>query len=347
MTVAMGTSYCQLALSERIEIYRLRCAGWSCRQIAAVLGRAPSTISRELLRNSKRTKVWRGGYEPARADHLAQRRRQWDCRFKLARQPALRNLVRDRLAMGWSPEQTSGRLALNEAPMRVSHESIYRYIYHLVAQKVYWNRLLPMRKGRRGRLKRGGLSPLKALKQRVPVHERPSAAADRRQAGHWEADLMQFSRYGPVVLVAHERTSRFVQAWLRPDKQARPMAACLMRRFKALPDALRRTITFDNGTEFAAHHRLNRTLNMQTYFCDAHSPWQKGGVENAISRLRRRLPRKTDLAKLGTAGLDAAIRAYNTTPRKCLDFKTPAEAFEQHLKALHFKRESIHPPARA
>ena len=180
MTVAMGTSYCQLALSERIEIYRLRCAGWSCRRIAAVLSRAPSTITRELRRNSKRTKTWPGGYEPARADHLAARRRQWDCRFKLARQPALRDLVHDRLAMGWSPEQISGRLAHDEAPMQVSHESIYRYIYHLVAQKTYWNRLLPMRKGRRGQLKRGGLSPLKTLKHRVPVR-----SASRRPPPGW------------------------------------------------------------------------------------------------------------------------------------------------------------------
>ena len=138
----MGKNYRQLGLDERIEINRLHLNGLSLRRIADFLGRASSTISRELRRNSKATKQWNGGYEPARADQLAQRRRRWDPRFKLSRQPALRGLVKDLLIMGWSPEQIAGRLAREHNSTIISHESIYRYIYHRSAQKDYWHKLL-------------------------------------------------------------------------------------------------------------------------------------------------------------------------------------------------------------
>ncbi|TAI59574.1 helix-turn-helix domain-containing protein, partial [Bradyrhizobium sp. Leo170] len=147
----MGRCYGQLSLEERVEIYRLHAGGRSQNQIASALGRAPSTISRELRRNSRPTKVWAGGYEPVRAQHLTERRRRWDCRFKLARQPDLRDRVGKGLAMGHSPEQIAGRLALEHGRVVVSHESIYRFIYHRTAQKDYWYRLLPRHKKMRVR----------------------------------------------------------------------------------------------------------------------------------------------------------------------------------------------------
>ena len=342
----MGCHYSQLGLSERIEIYRLRCEGLSLRAIACSLSRSPSTISREVRRNSWRTKAWPGGYDPARADALAVRRRRWDARFKLARQPELRALVRDRLVMGWSPEQIAGRLARDNAPMRISHESIYRFVYHRVAQKDYWNRLLPRAKGRRGPIRRGGRSSVDSIRNRVGIRLRPPEADSRRTPGHWEADLMLFSQYGHAVLVAHERTSRIVLANRQPSKAARPVADTLIDMFRHMPGRLRLSVTFDNGTEFARHDRLNDALGMQTFFCDTHAPWQKGGVENAILRLRWQLPRKTDLGKINQTEIDEMISRYNNTPRKCLDYRTPAEAFSQQLKALHFNRESTSPPAR-
>jgi transposase, IS30 family len=323
----MGQCYGQLSLDERIEIYRLRAAGESMQMIARTLDRHVSTISREIRRNSLATKAWSGGYAPARAQKLAERRRRWDGRFKLARQPDLQDLVKDRLAMGHSPEQIAGRLTLDHGHTVISHESIYRFIYHRSAQKDYWHRLLPRRKLLRGRRGRRGGSPASFIKQRRSISERAIEALDRATPGHWEADFMLFARYGQALLVAHERQSRFTILDHPPDRKAERTARRLTTLLKPIPQPLRKTLTIDNGTEFALHYQLTEQLSLQTYFCDPHSPWQKGGVENAIGRLRRRLPRKTNLADLSTRQIASIIQAYNNTPRKCLDFKTPAEAF--------------------
>jgi transposase, IS30 family len=323
----MGQCYGQLSLEERIEIYRLHAGGESMQMIARTLERHVSTISREISRNSLATKLWSGGYSPARAQKLTERRRQWDGRFKLARQPDLRGLVRDRLAMGHSPEQIAGRLTLEHGHTVISHESIYRFIYHRSAQKDYWHRLLPRRKLLRGRRGRRGGSPASFIKQRRSITERPADVVSRSTPGHWEADFMLFARYGQGLLVAHERQSRFTILDYPPDRKAERTARRLAALLKPIPLPLRKTLTIDNGTEFALHYRLTEQLALQTYFCDPHSPWQKGGVENTIGRLRRRLPRKTNLADLSSRQLASIVRAYNDTPRKCLDFKTPAEAF--------------------
>ena len=326
----MGERYDQLSLDERMEIWRLRGDGWSFRRIGSHLGRSGSTIGREWRRNSRATKSWRDGYRPARAQDLAARRRQWDARFKLARQPALRVLVRERLAMGYSPEQIAGRLALDHGGTVISHESIYRYIYHRSRQDdPSWHRLLPQRKHRRGRLGKRGASPLDHIKGRVSIHDRPDCVSDRRQAGHWEADLMLFARYGQAVLVLHERHSRYTELRRQPSKASAAVLSSLSRRFRSLPDALRRSVTFDNGTEFVLHHRLRDRIGIDTYFCDPRSPWQKGGIENAIRRLRKTLPRKTDIDKLTPRHLRTLAQGYNDTPRKCLGFKTPNEVFQQ------------------
>lgn len=331
-------SYQHLTLSERIELYRLHKSGQSVRAISRALGRSASTVSRELARNSAPTKVWSGGYEPARAQALAERRRHWDARFKLTRNEPLRIHVRRRLEAGWSPEQIAGELRIASGHNVISHESIYRFIYHRSDQKDYWHRLLPRRKSRRGRLGRRGGSPVDFIEHRVPLHERPAAANNRTTRGHWEGDLMLFARYGQAILVTHERRSRLLLAHRQPNKQADPVAEQLLHQFQALPKTLRRSLTLDNGTEFAYHYRLHQ-LGMATYFCDPHAPWQKGGIENAIGRMRRRLPRKTDLATLTPEQLDQLVADYNHTPRKCLGFKTPAAVFCAGLKLLHFKRE--------
>ena len=324
----MGTEYGQLRLEERIEIYRLHADGKSRRHIASALGRAPSTISRELARNSAATKVFAGGYEPVRAQHLAERRRRWDARFKLARQPDLRDLVRSRLAMGCSPEQVAGRLTHENGGPVISHESIYRYAYHCSAQKNYWHRLLPRQhKARRRKAGRARVGPERVIKQRRPLAERPAAAADRATPGHWEADFMLFAKPGQGLLILHERHTRFTIVDQPPHRKADLTARRIACKLAGLPAAMRRTISFDNGPEFSCHHSLHEALGVETFFCDPRSPWQKGGVENAIGRLRRSLPRKTDLAELTPQQLRQHVRRLNAVPRKCLDFKTPAEAF--------------------
>src|SRR4029079_1608078 len=195
-------NYQHLSLSERIELYRLHKEGQSMRAIATALGRSASTVSRELKRNSERTKVWGGVYEPARAQSLSERRRHWDARFKLARDASLRTYVYERLRGGWSPAEIAGQLKAETGHPVISHESIYRFIYHRSAQKDYWHRLLPCRKFRRGRLRKRGGSAASAIKFRRPISERAVEACDRATPGHWEADFMLFAKYGDNLLVA-------------------------------------------------------------------------------------------------------------------------------------------------
>jgi IS30 family transposase len=334
----MGRRYDQLSLEQRCEIARLQADGCSVRQIAAALDRSPSTISREIKRNQGK----HVGYKPAYAQERT-RARRWKG-SRLDREPFLRRAVMDRLKCGWSPEQIAGRLAREAGRNVISYESIYRFIYAQMARtKDYrWRRYLPRGKSKRGFRGRKGGSSATFIEGRVSLAERPPDAADRKTAGHWEADLMLFSRYGQAVLTVHERTSRVLLAVRPLSKAAQGVARHLVRLFSDLPSELRRTVTFDNGTEFARHSALHR-LSIATFFCDRYAPWQKGGIENAIGRMRRFLPRKTDLATLSQKRFRALVAAYNHTPRKCLDFRTPAEAFSQ---VLHFECESTSPPSR-
>jgi len=333
----MGRSYEQLSLEDRCEIARLQAQGHSIRQIAANLDRPASTISRELKRN-RGTQV----YKPSYAQEQA-RARRWKG-SRLERELGLRRAVLERLAAGWSPEQIAGRLSRDQGRKVISYESIYRFIYAQVPRtKDYrWRHYLPRGKSKRGFRGRRGGSSARFIEGRVSVSERPPDVADRTTPGHWEADLMLFSRYGQAILTVHERKSRLLLATRPPNKAASGVARQLVRLFVNMPPELRRTITFDNGTEFARHRALHR-LAIKTFFCDPYAPWQKGGIENAIGRMRRFMPRKTDLATLPNKRFKALIAAYNNTPRKCLDFRTPAEAFSE---VLHFECESTFPLSR-
>ena len=335
----MGVRYDQLSLEERCTIARLREAGQSIRQIAAALDRPPSTVSRELRRNAGK----QVGYQPGYAE-LQTRARRWSG-SRLERDDALRDDVLARLAAGWSPEQVAGRFAREAGHAIISYETIYRFIYAQIRRtKDYgWRHYLPRAKARRGWRGRRGGSPASFIEQRRSIAERPGAAADRRQPGHWEADFMLFASYGQVLIVAHERTSRFTFVARTPNRKAQVTADTLASLLAPLPQQLRITITFDNGTEFALHHQLHQ-LGVETFFCDTHSPWQKGGIENAIGRLRRYVPRRTNLDLYSSEAFTALTRTYNQTPRKCLDFQTPAEALYAHL--LHFECESTFPLTR-
>lgn len=336
----MGQDYRHLSLEERCEIARLQAEGHSIRKIAAALDRAPSSIARELKRN---TASPRNGYKPGQATDQA-RARRWKG-SKLERQPGLSETVFKFLGRGMSPEQVAGRMALEQGRAVISHETIYRFIHAQIARtKDYsWRHYLPRAKAKRGLRARKGGSAAAFIQDRISISCRPQAADDRRNPGHWEADLMLFSKYGQAVLALHDRTSRLLVGQRPASKSAAPIAASIKSLLGCLPPPLRQTITFDNGTEFARHTILHQ-IDVQTFFCDTYSPWQKGGVENAIGRLRRFLPRKTDLAQLSEIQFNTLIAIYNNTPRKCLDFKTPAEVFSQQL--LHFKCESTFPLSR-
>ena len=334
----MGSRYRQVGIEERCEIARRRDAGQSIRQIAAALDRAPSSIARELKRNGGVS-----GYAPTFAAQQAHARR-WRG-SKLVRKPELQARVLECLRRGWSPEQVAGQLSHEYGHTLISHESIYRFIYAQIARtKDYaWRHYLPRGKSKRGlRGRKGGSSALH-IEDRVSIALRPAQAQDRSNPGHWEADLMLFAKYGQAVLALHERSSRLLWIQRQPNKAAAPVAKNIQALLAPLPWQLRQTITFDNGTEFAYHHRLRQPLGIQTFFCDPHAPWQKGGVENAIGRLRRGLPRKTDLATISADRLRELAALYNHTPRKCLGYQTPAQAF---LKVLHLECECSFPLSR-
>ena len=335
----MGQCYEQFSLEERCTLSRLCQAGKTIRQIAAIMDRAPSTIMRELQRN-RGTQV---GYQPAYAEQQAKSRRWKGSR--LLRDPDLQDRVLTRLKQGWSPAQVAGRLKKESKRQVISYESIYRFIDAQIRRtKDYsWRHYLPRGKSKRGWRGQKGGSPVDHIEGRVSIERRPTYINKRRQPGHWEGDLMLFAKYGQAVLVTHERRSRLLVVSRQPNKAADPAATKLADLFRSLPNTLRRTITFDNGTEFAYHYRLHK-LSMRTFFCDPHAPWQKGGIENAIGRMRRGLPRKTDLATLSDQRLLSLVRSYNHTPRKCLNYKTPAEVFTRDL--LHFKCESTYPLSR-
>ena len=336
----MPKVYRQLSFEDRCEIARRLAEGQSARKIAAALDRPPSTITREIRRNAGR----KTGYKPAYANEQTKARR-WTG-SKLVRKPELGEAVLGALAKGWSPEQVAGRLKRENGKTLVSHETIYRFIYaELVRTRNYdWRLYLPRAKAKRGYRGRAGGSPASFIQDRLPLGERPNEATDRATSGHWEADLMAFSLYRQTLLALHERHSRLMLMRRTDGKHADGIAALLHDLLVSVPGDMRRSITFDNGTEFARHYLLH-DLGLKTFFCDPHAPWQKGGIENAIGRMRRFLPRKTNLEAVSPAQCKAFVAAYNATPRKCLDFQTPAEVFLAQV--LHFKCESIWPPSRS
>lgn len=328
----MGRQYEQFSLEERCEIARLQAAGSSIRQIAAALDRSPSSVSRELKRNTGEGPR-AGAYKPTYAQMQTAARR-WSG-GKLDRDEGLREQVLEGLARGWSPQQVAGRLKLEKGRTVVCHETIYSFIYSQLKRTNdgAWRQYLPRAKARRGRRPGKGGSPVGLIPQRVGLDQRPKTALGRDQPGHWEADFMLFSAYGQSVLVLHERTSRLTALVKTANRKARPTASTLGGLLKPLPPGLKQSLTFDNGTEFAEHHRIG----LDTFFCDPHAPWQKGGVENAIGRIRRFLPRKTNLDDVSPSHVLTIAQAYNHTPRRCLDFRTPAEVFS---RVLHFELES-------
>jgi transposase, IS30 family len=308
-----------LELEERERLAALKAEGLSLRAIAARLGRAASTISRELRRNA----LPRGGYLPVHAEGCYRERRQRPA--ILERDAKLARFVRERLLEGWTPEQIAGWLKRGEERglRPVATETIYAFV-HRAGQKAekLW-KLLPRGRARRGR--RRARQSRGSIAERRSIHDRPAAVEGRREAGHWEGDLLICKRTRPV-LVLKERKTRFVLAARLAGKSAAETVAVMMAVFRRLDPRLRASITFDNDTAFARHGLLASACAMTTWFCDAYASWQKGAVENANGRLRRDLPRELDLDALTDADLQEVVLTHNLTPRKCLGFLTPLQA---------------------
>ena len=237
--------------------------------------------------------------------------------------------------MGHSPEQIASWLALEHGRVIISHESIYRFIYHRTAQKDYWHRWLPRHKLRRGRRRQRGGSPASFIKQRRPITERPTEVESREVPGHWEADFMLFARYGQGLLVLHERQTRF-NIVRRPRDRKAVTASTIARRLSKLPPPMLKTISFSTGTEFAEHHRLHQALGVETFFCDPHSPWQKGDVENSIGPLRSaHCHAKLTSSPSPQPPSQEYVQRLDNTPRKHLDYRGhPPKAFSKLISAV-------------
>ena len=319
----MGTEYSHLTLEERCRLRGMMEMGLPKAEIARRLGRDRATIYRELERNR-----CVDGYRPDSAARRAWARKLRGSR--IGRSTRLREHVEDRLAMGWSPEQIAGRMELEGLDHTVCAESIYRHVYSPAGRQAGLPRQLAQQKAKRGRRRRTGRRE-PSIPNRVPIHQRPTKAHLRAEFGHWEGDLMHFRRQRDILLTLQERRSRLTLARRLLSKNAELTARAIAAELGGLAPQARRTITHDNGGEFAQHETVTGEIGLRAFFCDPHSPWQRGGIENANGLLRRELPRRTSLTDYTDDDIDDVIWNLNSTPRKCLGYRTPIEAFAQNL----------------
>jgi IS30 family transposase len=304
-------------------------------EIADRLGRAPSTIYRELRRNgfSDGEIPDLNGYYALNAQDMYEKRRA--IHRKMIIHPELKAAIEDRLKAGWSPEQIAGRMRLERHPIRVSHETIYRFAYSKDGLEEQFYRYLP--EHRRRRRPRGVRRHQRThILDTQSLSHRPGRVSDRSEFGHWECDLMMFRReHGKInVTSLVERVSRFAVVSRNEDRQTRPIMDALVEGLAPLPAQARQSITFDRGSEFSGWRRLSESIGADAWFCDPQAPWQKGTVENTNNRLRRYLPRSTEPTALTNRFLGSICHRLNATPRKCLGYRTPAEVFEAHLVAI-------------
>jgi IS30 family transposase len=323
---SVARSPLRLSIGEREEISRGLQAGESYRAIARGLGRAPSTVVREvraLGRGRRGYRAWRG---ELRRDRDTRRPRT----AKLARNPRLRRLVEGYLAQRWSPQQIARRLRHDhpDAPgMWVSHETIYQSLFVQGRGALRAELTRCLRTGRALRRPHGRVAPRGQLRDMVLISERPAEVEDRAVPGHWEGDLLigAFNRSAIGTLV--ERQSRYVLLVALRGRTPDHVREALAERVLSLPEQLRRTLTWDRGKEMAEHVRFTVDTGVQVYFCDPHSPWQRGSNENTNGLLRQYFPKGTDLSRHSQAELDAVAAELNGRPRQTLGWLKPAEAF--------------------
>lgn len=316
-----------LTLLEREEISRGIVCDLSVRAIATHLGRSPSTISREINRNGGLKR-----YRASQADQAAWDRAHRPKPCKLATHPALRRIVARKLRCNWSPEQIAGWLKRenpNDEHHTVSHETIYRSLFvqaRGVLKKelqLYLRTHRAIRRSKNASLKRDGTGQIKNM---ISIRERPASVEDRAVPGHWEGDLLGGSKNSYIATLV-ERHTRYVMLAKVKNKDTESVVSALIKQAKKLPDELYKSLTWDRGKELADHQRFTLETDIDVYFCDPRSPWQRGSNENTNRLLRQYLPQGTDLSLHSQARLNAIARQLNERPRKTLGFETPAERF--------------------
>jgi IS30 family transposase len=322
----------RLSLTEREEISRGLAGGEALRAIARRLGRSPSTISREVATNGGR-----GRYRACRADAAAVKRMRRPKRSKLAVCPRLRAAVEAKLELRWSPQQISGWL-VEEFPsdpeMRVSHETIYLSLFVQSRGALRKELTRYLRSGHTTRRPKGHsvMNGQGQLRGTLNIRERPAEAEDRAVPGHWEGDLLMGKGMRAIATLV-ERKTRFVMLIALPDGHAANVVAdALSKKIVELPEQLRRSLTWDQGEEMAAHAQFSVRTGVPVYFCDPRSPWQRGSNENTNGLLRQYFPKRTEISNYTQEELDAVAAQLNGRPRQTLGFKTPSEALDEALR---------------
>ena len=318
-----------LSVSERHVISRGLTAGRSIRAIAGILGRAPSTISREIARHTGPA-----GYEAAVADSRAWDNAKRPKQCLLALNAKLRWYVARKLEKHWSPTQIANRLKVaypHDRTMQVSHETIYRSLFvqaRGVLKKELISHLRAAGSVRRPRKPAGTEERRGRILDAVPISKRPAEANDRAVPGHWEGDLLAGTRNSYIATLV-ERHSRFTMLVKVDGKHTDAVVKALARRIRRLPTDLRKSLTWDRGKELSQHRQLTLATQIDVYFCDPYSPWQRGSNENTNGLLRQYFPKGVDLAPYTQAQLDRVSRELNERPRQTLGFATPAEKLNE------------------
>jgi IS30 family transposase len=313
-----------LTLAEREEISRDLVAGRSVRSMAVALGRSPSTVSREIIRNGGSR--W---YRAAAADKRAWKQALRPKPCKLAVHDQLRQAVAAKLERNWSPEQIAGWLKrTHPETCQVSHETIYRSLYVQARGVLKKELLLHLRSRRPIRRSRHATQKGRRIANAVSIRERPASIEDRAVPGHWEGDMLCGSKNSNIVTLV-ERHSRYVMLAKVPNRETQTVINALIKQARKLPDELYKSLTWDRGMELADHQRFTMETKIAVYFCDPQSPWQRGSNENTNRLLRQYFPHGTDLTSYSQAHLNSVARQLNERPRKTLDFQTPAERFNE------------------
>lgn len=326
----MGKRYSQISNEERDQIAILRAEGRSLREIARILGRHHSTLSREMKRNA--APVNTGYYLPSKAHERATTRKQRAAYRSKLSDAKLRNYVETHLRLGWTPELIAGRLGKDLPGQKISHETIYQYIY---TEALHLRRHLPRKHYKRWRKGQSRKHQKIRMPERVPISARPPQVNQRIRFGHWEADMMEgLKAEKPALNVLVERKSRMVRLTKVPDRTAKTAHQAIVRRLQVIPRRARRSITYDNGHENTQHHKVNQKLKMKSYFCEPYRSWEKGTVEQTIGLVRRFIPKGWDLSTVQPRFIAQIEYLLNHRPRKCLGFATPAEMFEKYGGAL-------------
>jgi IS30 family transposase len=320
----------RLSLAERVEIRVGLERGWSLRQVAAGLGRAPSTICREVAAGGGREQ-----YRPVAAQQRAMAAAARPKPGKLAASPVLRAEVTARLEQLWSPQQIACHLrSLGDARLGcVSHETIYKSLYVQGRGELRRELARCLRTGRAARRPRGRLEQRGRIPGMIMISERPAEAADRAVPGHWEGDLIAGKNNRSHIATLVERSTRYVMLAAVADARAGTVAAALAAQVATLPGHLWRSLTWDQGKEMAGHAAFSVATGIPVYFCDPHAPWQRGSNENTNGLLRQYFPKHTSLAGYTQHDLNAVAIQLNQRPRQTLNWQTPAQRLEHLLVA--------------